>query len=142
MTTLAPVWTVREYAKADWSLVSSWWDTHAHGSVLLEPLLPPVGIIIEHDGEPACAVWLYLAVNKGVCWLEYPVSRPGLKLSEAKEAFHLATRALEKIALSLDYSVMFAHTLPAIARVMRGFGFHAETRKKVTVAKLLHDHGR
>jgi hypothetical protein len=130
-------WTVREYLKSDWALVSTWWDAHAHGSALGEALLPPTGIVVEHEGEPLCACWLYLAVNIGVCWLEYPVSKPGLKLHEAREAFHLAIQALEKIARALDYRIMLAHTLPGIARVMRSFGFHAESRRKVSVSKHL-----
>jgi hypothetical protein len=138
---VSSLWTVREYVKGDWALVSSWWDQHAQGSALVEPLLPPVGIIVEHESEPLCACWLYMAVNVGVCWLEYPVSRPSLELHEAKEAFHLAIQALEKIAKVHNYNIMMAHTLPGIARVMRSFGFHAEERKKITVAKLLNTHG-
>lgn len=130
-------WTVREYLKTDWPTVSGWADVHA-GSVLVEALLPPVGVIIEHEDQPLCACWLYLAVNIGVCWLEYPVSKPGLHLREAREAFHLAIQALERIAIALDYRIMMAHTLPGIARVMRSFGFVAEERKKVTVLKHLN----
>lgn len=133
----APIWSVREYLKSDWPLVSSWWDSHSHGSVLHEQLLPPLGIIVEHDSIPVCGCFLYMAASIGVCWLEYPVSRPGLKLHEAKEAFHMAVQALEKCAKENDYGIMFAHTLPAIAHVMRSFGFQAENRRKVTVMKLL-----
>ncbi len=141
MTDAAPVWSVREYLKTDWDLVSNWWDAHAHGSHLVEPMLPPVGIIIEHDGQPACACWLYMAVGIGVCWVEHAVSRPGLKLREAKEAFRLAIHALEVIAKSHDYGVMIAHTLPAIARTLRGFGFMQDPRPKTSVVKLLNSHG-
>jgi hypothetical protein len=137
MQTDSHLWTVREYVKSDFALVSSWWDMHAHGSALVEALLPPVGVVVEHEGNPICACWLYMAVNVGVCWLEYPVSKPGLTLHEAKDAFHLAIQTLEKAAKDMDYNVMMAHTLPSIARTMRAFGFHAENRKKVTVLKKL-----
>lgn len=137
MAKVSNILTVREYAKADWPVVSSWWDMHAHGAALHEGLLPPVGILVADETGPLCACWLYMAVNIGVCWLEYPVSKPGLSLSEAKEVFRLAVQALEKIAKTHDYNIMMAHTLPGIARVMRGFGFHAGKQKKITVVKSL-----
>lgn len=131
------IWNVRPYEKPDWETVSGWWDVHAHGSGIVQALLPPLGVVVEMDEKPVCAVWLYMAAGIGVCWLEYPVSAPGLKFHDAKEAFHLAVSALEKAAKANDYGVMIAHTLPAIARVMRSFGFREETRKKVTTLKVL-----
>jgi hypothetical protein len=129
-------WTVREYVKGDSLMVSQWWADHDQG-MFPEALLPPVGIVVEHGGEPIAAIWLYMAVGIGVCWLEYPVSRPGISLKDSTVAFGLAIRALEKVAKTHDYGVMLAHTLPGIARVMRSFGFRSENRKKVTVLKSL-----
>jgi len=131
--------SVRAYRAEDLALVSAWWQAHGQGEFSAR-LLPPVGVVAERDGAPAAACWLYLAAGIGVCWLEYPVSRPGLGLGEAKAAFADVVAALEDVARAHDYGVMIAHTLAPIARVMRGLGFHAENRTKVTVIKPLR-HG-
>lgn len=115
-------------------MVSGWWQDHC-GDELPLALLPPVGLVVEADGGPVCACWLYLAAGIGVCWLEWPVARPGLTLRESCAAFSHAVECLEEIARTHDYGVMVAHTLPPIARMMKGMGFHMDQRQKVTVTR-------
>ena len=127
---------VRHYEGKDLPMIREWWAGHGEGEFPAW-LLPPLGVVVECDGAPVAALWLYMAVKIGVCFAEFPVSRPGLSMAEGREAFRCAVGALEAAALANDYRVMICHTLPAIARVMRNFGFRAETRQKITVVKLL-----
>jgi hypothetical protein len=141
MITEAPMlWQVREYdAARDADMVSGWWRAHDESEFPLG-LLPPAGIIAEIGGKPVAACWLYMAVGVGVCWLEWPVSIPGLSLAESREAFTRLVEAMDMIAAAHDYRLMMAHTLPPIARVMKGMGFTAEKREKITVARRVN-HG-
>src|SRR5688572_4046715 len=120
MTTEAPtLWQVREYdAGRDAEMVSAWWRAH-DGSEFPLGMLPPAGIIAEIGGKPVAACWLYMAVGVGVCWLEWPVSIPGLSLAESREAFTVLVDAMEAVAREHQYSLMMAHTLPPIARFMQ-----------------------
>jgi len=133
---MASDFLAREITDADKELARSWWYAHSEEE-FPENLLPPVGVMIECDGQPVAACWLYMAVGVGVCWLEFPVSLPGLSLPRIRGAFAYAVKTLEAVALAHDYGVMMAHTLPPIARTLRGLGFRAEERHKVTMAKLL-----
>lgn len=138
METDAPLLQFREYRADDMPMVSEWWGDHGHGEFPAS-LLPPVGVVAEQEGEPIAACWLYMAVGVGVCWLEYPVSKPGLSVRAARTAFAALVGALEDIARTHDYGLMMAHTLPPIARVMEGFGFRTERRHKITVMKPLKE---
>lgn len=134
-------WSVREYTKGDAAMIAAWHRGHGGGAGPFPfALLPPVGIVIEHEEAPVAACWLYMAVGVGLCWLELPVSRPGLPLREAREAFRLGIAALEQIAQTHDYRVMMAHTTLSIARALRGFGFQPESGTKITLHKIL-SHG-
>lgn len=108
-------WTAREYEKHDESMVAAWWKAHRDGRFPAE-ILPPVGVIVELDGVAQAALWLYMAVGVGVCWLEYPISRPGISIRTTREAFDCALGAITEVARTHDYHAMIANTLPAIAR--------------------------
>lgn len=128
--------TVREYYPDDAPMVREWWRAH-RTEPFPDKLLPPVGVIVERSGAALAACWLFMAVGIGVCWLEYPVSRPGLAMSEAREAFACAVGALERVAVEHDYGIMSAHTIPPIARALRGLGFQEQATNQVAMSKPL-----
>jgi hypothetical protein len=133
MPTTENLWQVREYdAARDAAMVEDWWSHH-NDNPFPSDLLPPAGAIIECDGVPYAACWLYMAVGVGVCWLEWPVSAPGLSLRQSREAFTQLVDAMALLARSHNYPLMIANTLPPIARIMKGMGFTVENRTKVTV---------
>jgi hypothetical protein len=137
METEPGLFQCREVVADDLPMVREWWAVHGGGD-FPAVLLPPVGVVVEQGGQAVAACWLYMAVGVGVCWPEYPVSRPGLSMGTARAAFAALLAALEAIARAHDYGVMVAHTLPPLARVMRqSLGFMAERRQKVTVMKFL-----
>lgn len=127
---------VRHYQGTDLPMIRNWWAGHREGEFPAK-ILPPLGVVVECDGEPRAALWLYMAVNVGVCFAEFAVSRPGLSLAESREAFRCAVGALEAAALANDYNLMICHTVPGIARVMRNFGFHADKLPMVSTVKIL-----
>ena len=126
--------TARLYAADDLPMVADWWRAHGEGE-FPAALLPPLGVVIQRGAVAVAALWLFMAVGCGVCFAEFPVSKPGLSMRESRDAFGVALGALEAAAVANDYGVMICHTLPPIARMMRGLGFVAESRQKVTVMK-------
>lgn len=130
--------TIRLYGakSGDYQLVNEWWNHHRQED-LPETILPPNGVIVESDGNPACAVWLHLSLGIGVAFLENPVTRPGLTQREAVKCFAVAMGGLREIAKVHDYGLFIAHAEPGIARVLqRAYGFKmASTAQKVTMIK-------
>lgn len=135
-----PLFTVREYGTAtgDWQMVAAWWASHTAERAIVETLLPPVGVVVERDGEPVAACWCHLSAGIGIAFLESPVARPGLRLSETTAALGTALEAIEAICRTHDYGVLFANTLPGIARVLeKRYGF-ARAGDRVQMVKRIN----
>jgi hypothetical protein len=116
---------VRIYGEkiGDYQTVSSWWEAR-HGAPLTETILPPLGVIVEDEKGPCAALWCYQSVGIGVCFLEFPISRPGLGVSASVRAFEMCVEACVRIAKAQgDYSLFRCYTLPSIARILKRFGF-------------------
>lgn len=114
---IPPLFLVREYGtkSGDWQMVSEWWVAHTSERSLVETFLPPVGIIVERDGEPVAAVWCHLSAGIGVAMLESPVTKPGMSMAESSEAMDTGIRAIEAICRTHNYGLLVANTLPGIA---------------------------
>lgn len=129
--------SVREYnPETDAATVSGWWEKR-HGVAMQLALLPPVGVVVEDDRGPVCALWLYLSAGIGVGFLENPVSMPGMGPRISAEAFAVALAALEAVALTHDYGVLVCHTPAGIARLLGKQGFVFSDRPVFTGEKLI-----
>lgn len=129
--------TVTTYQpEAHGETVAAWWQVHT-GRPFQPALLPPLGAVAVDDSGLVGACWLHFSVNVGVCFLENPVSRPGLSLKQARETFLLLLSALEQIAVTHDYGVMSCHTPAAIARTLKKAGFTFLEKPVFTGEKLL-----
>lgn len=115
---------VRPYSpETDAATLEEWHRVHERAPWLPQ-FLPPLGVVVEdEDGKLLGACWLHLSVGLGLGFLESPVSRPGLSLSEAAAVFRFALGALVTAARVHNYNVLVAHTLPGIARFLKSCGF-------------------
>ena len=128
---------IHSYSQADHGeTVAAWWEAH-NERPFQSAMLPPVGVVATDDSGLVAACWLHLSAGVGVCFIENPVTRPGLTVVEARDALTALLAALEAVALTHDYGVMVCHTMPAIARYLRGKGFAFSDRTFLTGTKLL-----
>lgn len=133
--------TAREYRKEDWPMVEEWWSGHASGRALVESMLPPVGIVVERDGEPVAALWCYLSAGVGVAFLESPVARPGMSIKRTSEVMAFAMGAIEAVCERHDYGLLIVNTLPGIGRwLQRNCGF-LPAGERVQLVKPILRHG-
>lgn len=122
---MIPALQARLYGEAvgDYQLVSGWWESR-HSEPLAETILPPLGVIVEDGQGPCAAVWCYECFGVGVCFLEFPIARPGMHFNESLRAFEMAIEGCIRIAKQHgDFSLFQGYTLPAIARALRSIGF-------------------
>ncbi len=124
--TKSPLLQVRIYGEklGDYQLVNSWWNAR-HGESMHEGLFPPLGVIVESDGEAVAALWCYEAYGIGVCHLENPVTRPGLSFGEARRAMGFAIEACVLTAKAHgDFTFFKAWPqTDSMIRCLRMFGF-------------------
>lgn len=129
--------SVREFGTdaADLETVGAWYLAHG-GEVFPAPVLPPHGCIASVDGKPAAALWVYLSYGIGVAHVEWPVSRPGAGIGVLGLAFRAAMDWIESVCRAHDCHLIFANTLPRIAKYLPRLGFSG-TGQRVQLYKVL-----
>ncbi|CAB4163484.1 hypothetical protein UFOVP813_25 [uncultured Caudovirales phage] len=129
-----PILEARLYGTktGDYQLVSHWWSQR-RGEPLAETVLPPIGVMVERDGSPVCAIWCYECFGIGVAFIENPVSRPGLTIQETKAFFKVAIDACIALAKSHgDFSLFKTYACPRVSLVMPSLGFTQCTDDSMT----------
>lgn len=119
-----PLYQIRKHGEkpGDFAMVDEWRQAHGEGP-MIEALLPPDGFIVTRNGDDVFAGWLYLTAGVGVAFMEFITSKPGQTLQQSSAACRHFIEFAKAHARSCDYGVIFCHTIPAIARVAREWGF-------------------
>lgn len=134
---------VRKYETDDYQMVHKWRQDHA--SIEIEPAaLPPLGVVVCDGAGPMAALWCYEPAGIGCGFLELPVSRPGLTLSEATAAFQRAVTALMELAGKGweppgEYRAFRVCAPPPIARVLARMGFLRESASELIPMLFIKD---
>lgn len=123
----------RAYVPADAPLVHLWAVGHGKERLPVE-FLPPDGVIVERDGSPVCAAWLYKSYGVGVAFMEHVHTASGLTMTEAREAIAFATEFLRFSAREDGYGVIYAYTVPAMAKQAQRDGWQIVASDRVCIA--------
>jgi len=117
----APIYLLREFDAAnDYPVAVEWWTAHQTTKAPLREMLPKLGLVASNEhGDPHAFAWLFMDNSVGVCFVEFPVTKPGIGLRRARLAFDAILFGLKEAARAMNYGVMIAYTLPAIARELR-----------------------
>lgn len=121
------MYLLREFdMERDYPLAVEWWTAHQTTKAPVREMLPKLGLAADSErGEPHAFAWLFMDNSVGVCFVEFPVTKPGIGLRRARLAFDALLSGLKAAARAMNYGVMIAYTLPAIARELRArHGFH------------------
>ncbi len=127
--------TVRPYHPDDYEMIALWRLAHADGPV--DPAaLPPLGVVVEDESGPLAALFCIEPAHYPAAQLELPVTRPGLSAAQATEAFTFALESIMALAgkgwePQGSYAAFRACAPPAIARILRRFGFVRESEKEL-----------
>ena len=120
-----PVYTARLIElEADYPMVCEWWTAHGWPAVPRD-MLPKLGCLVELDGVPKAAAWLYMDNSVGVAMLEWTVTNPGNTPRESLRSINHLLGALKEVALENDYGVVLAALKnEGLIRAFEKFGFH------------------
>ena len=95
--------------EGDWETLVSWWESWPDWPVPPRDFLPDNGkggLMIEKDGKPIVAGFLYQTNSKGVL-LEWIVSNPDYKEQDRSDAVEMLIVEAEKSAEKMGYIYMF-----------------------------------
>lgn len=96
----------RIYKPEDYETLASWWDKHPQWKPVPEEWLPKVGFVVDSDGSPICAGFLYFT-NSTIAWLEYIVSDPDSDKETRSEAVDVLINQLTTQAIKVGFKVHF-----------------------------------
>ena len=101
----------RVILESDWDMLVDWWanwkDWGDNPTKEMLPLNGTGGLIIEKEGKPIMAGFLYLT-NSKVAWMEFIVSDPTYKENDRAEALELLILSLEDIARAMDKEIILS----------------------------------
>jgi hypothetical protein len=123
---------------ADYPVVSSWWQSHGWAQALPLFMLSKLGIMVERNGEPCLAGWVYMDNSCGVSMLEFVVGNPSVPPRDIVRALEHLTNAAKLCAKQNGYCIMLTYCKQmSLAKAFQKNGFiFAEDNMKHLVYKL------
>ena len=108
---------------ADYPVVSEWWKAHGWPPVP-QYMLPKLGIMVERDGLPCLAGWVYMDNSCGVCMLEWVVSNPDTPPRDVLRSIEHLTAAAKLVSVqNNDHSMLTSCKQESLARAYERNGF-------------------
>jgi hypothetical protein len=125
--------------KKDYETLVEWWKQHEFGIVPLE-VLPPDGIIVEHENKPICAGGLYLGVGTQFAFMEWIVGDKTANKRQLHSGLKLCIDALFDLAREKGMKLVFT-TTGEEALQKRYEKYHGMTLTENSVKTYLKDLG-
>lgn len=100
---------LRSLKESDWETLQIWWKVWGWPEMNkdLMPLNGLGGLIVEKDGKPIAAGFLYLT-NAKVAWTEWIISDPEYREADRKDALKMIVQGLEDVAISTGYKIILS----------------------------------
>lgn len=122
---------------ADYPTLCKWWEGHGWPT-LPAAILPKLGIMVEHDGLPVCAAFLYMDNSVGVCMMEWLTTNPEAPLKAIPTAIRILIDFMADRAKDMNYGVMLTTCRqPALARVYEKNGFERTDDAVIHLIKII-----
>ena len=123
--------SVRPYKAADYDMVSGWWK--AHGWEAMSPtFLPVVGIVIEDNGVPRCAVWIKQENSTPIAMMEWLVTNPENTGKQSMRAISQAVHACRDCAKAMGRTALFTYCKQqSLARIYEREGFTLSDKEMI-----------
>ena len=86
--------TVRTITQKDLEIISEWWYKWHDGQVLSLDMLPNTGFIVENDGKPFGAVFMYIT-NSNIAAIQWAVSDNSYREEDREKGLQLLIKACE-----------------------------------------------
>lgn len=126
--------SIRPYVPADYSMISSWWNSHEMAPPE-ENMMPETSYVLERDGVPVQAVSLFMT-NGPVCWVDNLIGNPEIKDRETKDI----VKFIEKTALESGKDRLFCMSMTdKNERLYKSLGFIKTAHVSTFIKKIEGD---
>lgn len=132
---------IRRLTENDWVVLKDWWDAWPEWVSPPKEFLPDNGkggLMVEKEGEPVIAGFLYLTNSKAVL-LEWIVSDPNYRDSDRKQALELLITGAENVCKDLGYKYMFSiGRNNQLIETHKKLGWHVDKKPSHELVKILN----
>ena len=101
---------IRRLTEDDWKTLVSWWDKWEEWTAPPKDFLPDDGtggFIVENNGEPKVAGFVYFTNSKGAL-LEWIISNPEYREADRETAIELLIMAVERVLKDQGIKYIFS----------------------------------
>ncbi len=118
--------------------IAGWW-TERNAGAMPEGILPPCGFVaLDDGGEPAAAGWAYFPAGCKVAFLDWFVTRPGLRAKVARRLLLQVAAMLEGAAIRAGRTYCFGATpFKGMAREATRAGYAIVEKSAIHLVKTL-----
>lgn len=109
----------------DHATLVEWCESHGVAATPT-PLLPPLGVIVQRDGQDAAMLFMYYALSAGIAFIDAAATKPKMSVKDTVACFEFAIGFLRQEAKQDGYAVIMAHASPAVARCLSRIGFYTQ----------------
>ena len=128
---------LREYSPKDYPMLARWWQAHGWPGVS-QAILPKLGLILEDNGAPVVAGFVYMDNSVGVAFLEWVVGSPNASGKQIVAGIgHLIEFACRRVK-EMGYGVLLtACKQDALVRLYEKNGFEKTDDGLTHLVKIL-----
>ena len=132
---------VRALQESDWETLVEWWKNWAdwghNPSKEMLPLNGTGGLMVEVEGKPVIAGFLYLT-NSKVAWMEWIISDPEYKDKNRSEALELLINSLEDVARSTGAEVILSiGRNDSLLNMHKKLGYQVDDKPSHEISKII-----
>lgn len=132
----------RKLQESDWETLKSWWSNWSEWktSAPKQDALPDNGtggIIIEKDGIPIVAGFIYLS-NSKTAFFDWVISNPDYRQSDRTEAIKLLITSIEYVIKNAGFKYIFTITRnKSLLKIHGDLGYTIDPTKSHELIKIL-----
>ena len=131
---------IRKLTEDDWVVLKQWWDAWPEWDAPPKDFLPENGtggLMVESEGEPIVAGFMYITNSKGVL-LEWIISNPKYREEDRNDAINLLLIGVENLCKDLGYKYLFSiGRNKSLITTHKNLGWHVDSKPSYEIIKTI-----
>ena len=131
---------IRKLTENDWVVLKQWWDAWPEWDAPPKDFLPENGtggLMVESEGEPIVAGFMYITNSKGVL-LEWIISNPKYREEDRNDAINLLLIGVENLCKDLGYKYIFSiGRNKSLITTHKNLGWHVDSKPSYEIIKTI-----
>ena len=131
---------IRKLTEDDWVVLKQWWDAWPEWDAPPKDFLPENGtggLMVESEGEPIVAGFMYITNSKGVL-LEWIISNPKYREEDRNDAINLLLIGVENLCKDLGYKYIFSiGRNKSLITTHKNLGWHVDSKPSYEIIKTI-----